>query len=142
MLLKELDYIYMVFLQGKKPEKNARGDIRRMAKAGYKKRAAKEERAAQVKKNYRQNFWGMVGITVAVCLLLVVISVMSINLRRKIETNNAVIASLEEEIAAEEDRTAEIEKLKEYMSSDEYVEKIAHEKIGLVYDNETVFKEN
>lgn len=84
----------------------------------------------------------MVGITVAVCLLLVVISVMSINLRRKIETNNAVIASLEEEIAAEEDRTAEIEKLKEYMSSDEYVEKIAHEKIGLVYDNETVFKEN
>ena len=32
-------------------------------------------------------------------------------------------------------------KKKKYMDSDEYVEKIAHEKIGLVYDNETIFKE-
>lgn len=132
----------MVFTQGKKTEKNARGDNRKMAKAGFKKRAAKEERAAKARRNHRQNFLGMLGITATACVLLVAISFMSVNLKQKIEANNAVIASLDEEITAEQERTSEIEALKEYMSSDEYVEKIAHEKIGLVYDNETIFKEN
>ena len=31
--------------------------------------------------------------------------------------------------------------MEEYMQSDEYIEKIAREKIGLVKDNEIIFKE-
>ena len=34
----------------------------------------------------------------------------------------------------------DIDKLKEYMQTDEYVEEIAREKLGLAKDNETVFK--
>ncbi len=34
----------------------------------------------------------------------------------------------------------EIENLKKYMETDEYAEEVAREKLGLVKDNETVFK--
>ena len=34
------------------------------------------------------------------------------------------------------------EELQEYMKSDKYMEKIAREKIGLVKENEIIFKEN
>ena len=34
----------------------------------------------------------------------------------------------------------EIDKLKRYMETDEYTEEVAREKLGLVKDNETVFK--
>ena len=33
-----------------------------------------------------------------------------------------------------------IDKLKKYMETDEYAEEVAREKLGLVKDNETVFK--
>ena len=46
------------------------------------------------------------------------------------------------EITTEEARTKDIEDMQEYMQSDEYAEKIAKEKIGLVKDNEIIFKEN
>ena len=35
----------------------------------------------------------------------------------------------------------EIEETKEYMQSDEYAEKVARDKLGLVKNNEIVFKE-
>ena len=37
-------------------------------------------------------------------------------------------------------RKEEIDKLKKYMETDEYAEEVAREKLGLVKDNETVFK--
>ena len=43
-------------------------------------------------------------------------------------------------IEDEQTRTEEIDKLKKYMETDEYAEEVAREKLGLVKDNETVFK--
>ena len=60
----------------------------------------------------------------------------------KFQTNEIRKAQLEEEITTEEARTKDIEDMQEYMQSDEYAEKIAKEKIGLVKDNEIIFKEN
>ena len=45
-----------------------------------------------------------------------------------------------QQIEDEKDRTEEIDKLKRYMETDEYTEEVAREKLGLVKDNETVFK--
>ena len=45
-----------------------------------------------------------------------------------------------QQIEDEKDRTEEIDKLKRYMETDEYTEEAAREKLGLVKDNETVFK--
>ena len=41
---------------------------------------------------------------------------------------------------AEEARSEEIEELKEYVQSDEYAEQVAKDKLGLVYEDEIIFK--
>lgn len=106
-----------------------------MAKAGYKKRAYRASR------NYRQNMIGMLTITLIVCVLLCVICVKSSAMHRTIQQNNATISQLETQIEEETERTDSIEKKGEYMQSDEYVAKIAREKLGLVNDGEIMFKE-
>ncbi len=85
---------------------------------------------------------GMLGITLVVCLLLVTFVIKGRSLQAKIISNEQKIAQLDDDIEAEEARTGEIEALQEYMTSDEYVEKIAKEKIGLINDDEILFKEN
>ena len=45
------------------------------------------------------------------------------------------------QLEEEEARTKEIEDLQDYVKSDEYMEKVAKEKIGLLKPNEIIFKE-
>ena len=47
-----------------------------------------------------------------------------------------LIAQIEEEKA----RTEEIEELEAYVGTEEYVEQIAKDKLGLVYEDEIIFK--
>ena len=49
--------------------------------------------------------------------------------------------SLNQQIEEEKARTQEIEDLKDYMLTDEYVEQAAREKLGLVKENEIIFQE-
>ena len=81
----------------------------------------------------------MISISMVVCMLL---AFKEHSLQVKYQTNENRKAQLEEEITTEEARTKDIEDMQEYMQSDEYAEKIAKEKIGLVKDNEIIFKEN
>ena len=48
---------------------------------------------------------------------------------------------MEQQLSQEEARTKEIEDLQEYVKSDEYMEKVAKEKAGLLKPNEIIFKE-
>ncbi len=80
------------------------------------------------------------GISAVILLLAVIVSVNSIELRAK---NSAYIEQeqeLEKDIQAEKDRAEEIEDLEEYVGTDEYVEQTARDKLGLVYENEIIFK--
>lgn len=77
-----------------------------------------------------------------VCMLLIILLLEGHSLQNRIQTNQEKMTSLQEQMEAEEARTGEIEELQDYMQSDEYAEKIAKEKIGLVKDNEIIFKEN
>ncbi len=83
---------------------------------------------------------GMAVIGSIVCLLILVLLMQSMKLKRKIVSYQASNASLVEQIQEEKDRTEEIEKLPEYIQSDEYIEKVAREKFGLVYEDEIIFK--
>ena len=47
---------------------------------------------------------------------------------------------LEQQIKDEEMRAGEIENLKDYVNSTEYIEKVARDKLGLVYRDEILFK--
>lgn len=95
----------------------------------------------KAKRNRRYNRLAMLGISFVVCMLMVVLLVQGVNLRRKITDNDNKQQTLAQQIEDEGERTRDIEQLQEYMQSDEYIEKAAKEKIGLVKDNEIVFKE-
>ena len=83
----------------------------------------------------------MIGILAAVLLLLAVIVYQSYQMRGRIARGNEQIDSLTQQTEAEEQRTEEIEEMQNYMQSDEYKEKTAKDKLGLIKDNEIIFKE-
>lgn len=77
---------------------------------------------------------------VAVMLLGVTVS-QSQNLEKRLAYYDERAAALEESIEQEQARTEEIKDKKEYMQTDEYVEEVARNRLGLVKDNEIVFEE-
>lgn len=96
----------------------------------------------KARRNRRYNRLAMLGISFVVCMLLVVLLVQGISIREKIEANEAKQSILASQLDDENARTKEIEEMQEYMDSDEYIEKVAKEKIGLVKENEIIFKES
>lgn len=80
------------------------------------------------------------GISAVVVVLLVSLSVQSSALKQKNADYAKQQTQLEKQIDAEKERTKEIQDMEEYMQSDEYVAEIARDKLGLVYDDETIFK--
>lgn len=86
------------------------------------------------------NFRGMCCISVVVLVLLAVLAVRSSDLKKRNASYEAELVQLEQDIEAEKARTEEIEEMKEYMQSDEYAEQVAKDKLGLVYEDEIVFK--
>ena len=75
------------------------------------------------------------------CILLVlaaVTTVHSISLGAQLRDKTAQISDLEKE--KEEQRTEEIEKYKDYVGTDEYVEDTARDRLGMVKENEILFK--
>lgn len=79
-------------------------------------------------------------VSTIVFLLFVIVSAKSLSLREKEAYYKAQEMELEAQIKEEKARTAEIEKLGEYVGTDEYVEDVAREKLGLVHENEIVFQ--
>lgn len=76
-----------------------------------------------------------------VVLMLVAISVNAVSLGRKLRENQERARVLEQELRTEEQRAADIEEYRRYTGTDAYIEEIAREKLGLIYEGETVFKE-
>ena len=79
-------------------------------------------------------------VVFVVALLMVVVSVRGYGFKRQLDEKRAYIAELETRIAAEEVRAEEIEEYKKYTQTRGYIEKIAKEKLGLVYEGEIVFR--
>lgn len=107
-----------------------------------KKKSAKRRKNKKMNRQNIQNRAAMLGISGVVCLLLLILLVKGDSLQEKIAANENRKDQLMKQLEEEEARTGEIEDLQEYMKSEEYIEKIAKEKIGLVKENEIIFKEN
>lgn len=88
----------------------------------------------------RQNRFGLFLTVLAVCLLVVAVSVNGYRLRKKEAAYQAREAELLRQIEAEEARAEEIEAFKKYTQTKKYVEEIAKDKLGLVYEGEIIFK--
>ena len=83
---------------------------------------------------------GSFAITGVVLLLLVFVSAASLSLRVSNSNKQDRIAELEAQIEAEEKRAEEIEEYGKYVQTKKYAEEVAKEKLGLVYEDEIIFK--
>ena len=84
------------------------------------------------------------SLLVISCVVLVFLGGMfrnSMKLEERLAMYNARAEELEERLESEKTRTAEIDALKKYMMTDEYIEETAREKLGLVKSGEIVFLE-
>ncbi len=89
----------------------------------------------------RHNRTSMVLVTMVVLLMLVVVTIKSMELQAKKEAYELKEEALMQEIAKEEARTAEIEEYGKYTQTKKYVEEIAKDRLGLVYEGEILFKD-
>ena len=88
----------------------------------------------------KENRLGMVMVMIAVLMVLIVVAVKGVELQRKQEAYTAQITQLEEQIAQETKRGEQIEEYRKYTKTDRYVEEVAKDKLGLVYEDEIIFK--
>ena len=86
------------------------------------------------------NFLGRCCISAVVLVLLVVLTVKSHILKQKNSVYQEEIAQLQKQMDEETARTQEIKDLEAYMQTDEYAEQVAKDKLGLVYEDEIIFK--
>ena len=100
----------------------------------------KKSKRKKSKKRITNNYLGMAVISVVVLLLLGGLAMKSHSLRNRIAYYDAQAAELKQQISDEKERTKEIDKRTEYMQTDEYAEQVAKDKLGLVYEDEIIFK--
>ncbi len=96
-------------------------------------------RVAYRKRN--QNRFSMFLVSLVVLMIMVVAAVRSVALQQKIDAKMQENAQLEEQIAEEKARSGEIEELGKKIQTKGYIEDMAREKLGLVYEGEILFKE-
>ena len=102
--------------------------------------------AGQNRRNKRKsrNSWGnrmaLIGITMVVMSLGVVTHVGTASLREKEQEYAVKEQNLEKTKAQEEARAAELEEYRIYVQTKQYVEQVAKEKLGLVNEDEILFK--
>lgn len=93
------------------------------------------------KKRNPQSRIAMLGITCIVAILFFAMMMKSVSVEKQISQYQQEIQELDNKMTEEKERTKEIDDMKEYMDTDEYAEEVARDKLGLVKDNEIVFKE-
>ncbi len=96
---------------------------------------AKYRRNSKEKRKKNHLFAGIVLV------ILVVMILIQLGMYREKQRLEAQKKEVQQQISEEEDRTKELEKKKEYMDSNEYIEKIAREKFGLFYPDEYILEE-
>lgn len=102
---------------------------------------ARESRKKVAYRKRNQNRFSMVLIIIVVALITVTVAIRCAEMAQRKDALEAKKQELEQQILAEEQRAEEIEEFDKYTDTKAYVEEVATEKLGLVYDGEIVFKE-
>lgn len=105
--------------------------MKQMKKMGHRRRLRRSMRG------HRQSVMAILAVLI---LLVAVVSVNAMTLRAKEKSYQVQEMELAEQIEEEKARAKEIDELEKYVSTDEYVEEVAKDKLGLVYENEIIFK--
>lgn len=96
-------------------------------------------RIAYRKRN--QNRFSMFLVSLVVLMIMIAVAARSVTLQQKIDAKLQEQEQLETQIAAEEERARDLEELEKEIQTKGYIEDLAREKLGLVYEGEILFKE-
>lgn len=88
------------------------------------------------------NRLSVIFISIVVVMIIVVVGIGSIGLIKKRDEQLATINNLNEQLAQENERKEEIAEYTKYTQTKQFIIDLAHDKLGLVMDGETVFKED
>ena len=93
------------------------------------------------KRNRRRRDAGTISIVFIVIVFLIAMSMQIYKLKEKDALLSEREQNLQEQLADEQQRAEELEELSFYTKSMEYIKEMAN-KLGLVKDNEIIFKES
>ena len=91
-------------------------------------------------KKKKHNRLSVLGITLVVIMFFCTLGVSSIKLEQKRADLLARESELQARLDSETARTQELVELKKYTQTKKYAEEVAKEKLGLVYEDEIIFK--
>ena len=101
-----------------------------------------EKNSGRKKKVRKKSRTTEFSITIVLCCLVAVLTVKGISLQQKVNANASRLSSLDSQIEEEKQRTDDITALKEYMQTDEYIEKNGKRKTWHGKIIEILFKES
>ena len=103
---------------------------------GIKQKSRKRRQKRRIQKHKRS----MLGISLVIVMMMAVVSINRVSLNAKEKDYQAQMAELQTQIDEEKERAEEIDQLEEYVGTDEYVEEVAKDKLGMVHENEIIFR--
>lgn len=80
-------------------------------------------------------------VTLVVLMIMLVVAVKSVELQQKLDIKAQELQLLQEQIDAENARAEQIREFGKEVQTKGYIEDVAREKLGLVYEGEILFKE-
>ncbi len=89
----------------------------------------------------RQNRFSMFLAFLVVIIMLAAVAYNGIGLYGRLRDNRSRKEQLLQEIRQEEERAEQIETYRKFTKTDEFVEQIARERLGLVREGELIFRE-
>ena len=99
---------------------------------------------ARKKAAYRkrqQNKFSMLLVTMVLVMIMVVVSISGRKRREKIDAVSETQTRYEKLLQEEEKRKQDIEEFGKYTQTKKYVEEVAQDKLGLVYEGDIIFKQ-
>ena len=96
-------------------------------------------RKIRVKKK-KQNSLAMLLVLMVVFVMMIVVFINNKNLKAKLAVYQQKEETLTEQIEKEKQRAEEIKEFEKYTKTKKYIEDIAREKLGLVYEDEIIIQ--
>ncbi|MCR5440859.1 MAG: septum formation initiator family protein [Lachnospiraceae bacterium] len=105
-----------------------------------KERTGNRTMTAMEKRRRRSGASGYILFAVIVSLISLVVLVQIRDVKQRLSVYEQQDQALDEQIAAQLERTEELNELEKYVQTKAYAEEQAHEKLGLVNEGEIIFK--
>ena len=105
-----------------------------------KERTGNRTMTAMEKRRRRSGASGYILFAAIVSLISLVVLVQIRDVKQRLSVYEEQDQALDEQIAAQLERTEELNELEKYVQTKAYAEEQAHEKLGLVNEGEIIFK--